>query len=208
MEFRSVCWQIVCVFLSALLLNGTLSAEKTVDPLYVYNEAGNETYLWHPSGWMPDGGGISYTDRFKEACHRGETCIKAGFQTGKKPYWAGIYWLPVGSWEGPGIDIYNSLKVDKKVHIKLTFWAKGKTGKERVQFKVGGVADGKDSIKFPAETDYVTLSTEWKQYMIDLVDKDLSNIVGGFCWVANKDQNMGQSQVWFFLDDIRYEVVK
>ena len=195
---------LLSLFLCALLLASCQAAEKNV--FYVYDEIKNPQYVWYPSGWMPDGGGISFTDSFTENCHSGNNCMKIGFDARKKD-WVGIYWLPEpGKWKGPGINVYNQLKVKEKPPVKLTFWAKGDKGGERVQFKVGGVADGKDSIAFPVELDYLTLEKDWKQYDIDLSKEDLSNVVGGFCWATNKEQNFGQNVIWFYLDDIRYEV--
>ena len=45
------------------------------------------------------------------------------------------------------------------------------------------------------------LTTEWKQYAIDLTGKDLSCIKSGFGWSARGTAK----PVTFYLDDIRYE---
>jgi len=195
--------------LGVLLLGLAMSPCQAdeIKSFYVYDDAENPKYLWSPSGWMPDGGGIVFTDEVKENCHSGTTCIKIGFNAQHENNWVGIYWLPEpGQWKGPGINLYEKLQVEQGTPVKLTFWAKGMNGGEQAQFKVGGVADGNDSIPFPAETDYLTLEQEWQQYEIDLSEEDLSNVVGGFCWVTNKAQNPDAKAVWLFLDDIRYEV--
>ena len=88
---------------------------------------------------------------------------------------------------------------------QLTFWARGEEGGERVQFKVGGVTDGNDSIQFPVETEWIKLDKDWQQYVIDLSGYNLRDLVGGFCWVTNKDHNPGKENIQFYLDDIRYE---
>ena len=49
----------------------------------------------------------------------------------------------------------------------------------------------------------ITLSSEWKQYVIDLEDRDLSSIIGGFAWSGNLDNN--PRGMTFYLDDIRFE---
>ena len=49
----------------------------------------------------------------------------------------------------------------------------------------------------------VKLTKEWKQYTIDLTGKDLSYILGGFCWAASLDMN--PEGMIFYLDEIRYE---
>ena len=176
--------------------------------LPVYEEAENApSYLWQPSGWMPDGQGIALNANFEENCHEGKTCIEIGFNVTQQPQgWGGVYWLANDSWEGPGVNIYDEFGVTAQTPIKLTFWARGKIGGEKAQFKVGGVSKGHDSITLPAATAYLTLSTTWQQYEIDLTKKDLSNVVGGFCWVTDKAHNQGQDEVWLYLDDIRYEL--
>ena len=179
------------------------AADKNV--LYVYDETKNPQYGWHPSGRMPDGGGVAFTDQYSENCHSGETCIKNGFDARKKA-WVGIYWLPEpGKWKGPGINIYEKLHVNEGTPVKLTFWARGEKGGERVKFKVGGVRDGNDSVPLPIETEWIPLEKEWTQYAIDLSGHDLRNLVGGFCWVTEKKYNPEQQNVLFYLDDIRYE---
>ncbi|HEX3045467.1 MAG TPA: hypothetical protein VHY08_11980, partial [Bacillota bacterium] len=45
--------------------------------------------------------------------------------------------------------------------------------------------------------------TSWKQYRIDLSNKDLSAVLGGFGWSATAAENNDQD-VTFFLDDIQY----
>jgi hypothetical protein len=49
----------------------------------------------------------------------------------------------------------------------------------------------------------VVLEKTWKQYEIDLKGKDLSYIIGGFCWAGNLDGNPDGAV--FYLDEIRYE---
>ena len=175
--------------------------------LPVYEEAENApSYIWQPSGWMPNGQGIALNSDFEENCHQGKTCIAAVFDATQGNNWVGVYWLANDSWEGPGVNIYDEFGVTAQTPIKLTFWARGKIGGEKAQFKVGGVSKGHDSITLPAATAYLTLSTTWQQYEIDLTKKDLSNVVGGFCWVTDKAHNQGQDEVWLYLDDIRYEL--
>lgn len=176
--------------------------------LPVYEEAENATsYLWQPSGWMPDGQGIALNANFEENCHESKTCIEIGFNISQQPQgWGGVYWLANDSWEGPGVNIYDEFGVNAQTPMKLTFWARGKTGGEKAQFKVGGVSQGHCSITMPAATAYLMLSTAWQKYEIDLSKKDLSNVVGGFCWVTDKAHNQGNDEVWVYLDDIRYEL--
>ena len=49
----------------------------------------------------------------------------------------------------------------------------------------------------------IELTKEWQKYTIDLAGKDLSNIIGGFCFAASKDDNPNGFII--YLDDIIYE---
>jgi hypothetical protein len=86
---------------------------------------------------------------------------------------------------------------------KLTFWARGAKGGERIEeFKVGGIM-GEYSDSDSTSISPVILTPEWTQYTIDLKGKDLSYIIGGFCWATNVDVN--PTGATFYLDEIKYE---
>ena len=86
---------------------------------------------------------------------------------------------------------------------KLTFWARGEKGGERIEeFKMGGIS-GPYPDSATASIGPLILTPEWKQYAIDLVGKDLSHVIGGFAWSANLDNN--PNGCTFYLDEIRYE---
>ncbi|UCH12423.1 MAG: hypothetical protein JSW18_00280, partial [Candidatus Omnitrophota bacterium] len=70
------------------------------------------------------------------------------------------------------------------------------------EVKMGGISGAYPDSDF-ASIGPVILTKEWKQYEIDLADKDLSYISGGFCWSINLDVN--PDGCVFYLDDIRYE---
>jgi hypothetical protein len=57
-----------------------------------------------------------------------------------------------------------------------------------VEFKIGGI-----SVEFPdsdsASICPVELTKSWTKYTIDLKGRDLSNIIGGFCFAASRDDN-------------------
>lgn len=125
--------------------------------------------------------------------------------TDNKNNWAGIYWqYPENNWgDNTGYDLTGA--------TKLTFWARGQKGGEKIEFKVGGVncPPYYDSGKSYQDTcgsittGVITLEDTWQQYEIELADQDLSCIIGGFCWVANNNQN--PNGCTFFLDDITYD---
>lgn len=114
----------------------------------------------------------------------GESCIKIEYSAEGSKGWAGIYWLyPNNNWgnqpEGRNLNGANT----------LSFMAKGANGGEKAEFKIGGVS-GKyqDSLNPPVST-FITLKSKWKEYSIDLKGSNLSNVMGGFCWVTNSSQN-------------------
>lgn len=156
------------------------------------------------SGGMGDGeAGTEYIEFFEawpENPHSEPACIKVNYKKFGPKGWGGIYWQnePDNWGDEPGEDLsqtgYNS----------ITFWAKGDKGGEMVKFKAGGIrASGmqyRDSFK--AKTGNIILGQEWQEYTINLEGKDLSSVIGGFCWVASRSGNVGG--LTFYLDDIRY----
>ena len=156
-----------------------------------------------PSGYMPTGECLKMNDAWQQDCHEGKTCIKIVYDvvcSAKSRRWVGIYWLnPPDNW-GDRKGGYKLIGAKK-----LVFWAKGEKGGEVIsEFKMGGVGDNRN---YPdsdtASIGPVILTKEWKEYSIDLRDKDLSYISGGFAWSANVDDN--PDSCIFFLDDIHFE---
>lgn len=95
---------------------------------------------------------------------------------------------------------------------RLTFYARGETGQETVEFFAGGLGwqNGLPGAPYPDSTDTISagniaLTAEWQQYEIDLTGADLSRLACGFGWVTNDVSNDGLDTVRFYLDDIRYE---
>ncbi|MEK6715071.1 MAG: hypothetical protein AABY43_03380 [Candidatus Omnitrophota bacterium] len=173
-------------------------AEKM--PFYVYLDRGSVSNHYIPSGWMGDYGDIKLDVGSLEDPYMGNTCIKTAY-SGKGAQgarWAGIYWQnPANNWgEKPGgYDLSNA--------AKLTFWARGGKGGERIEeFKTGGLF-GEYSDSDTASIGPVILTKDWKEYTIDLKGKDFSSIIGGFCWATNVDVN--PEGATFYLDEIRYE---
>jgi hypothetical protein len=169
-------------------------------PFYVYLDKGSVNNHFIPSGWMGDYGDIKFDAGSTEDPYMGETCIKIEYsaKASQGARWAGIYWQnPANNWgdKPGGFDLSNA--------TKLTFWAKGAKGGERIEeFKVGGIF-GEYADSDVAGIGPVILTKEWKKYTIDLKGKDFSSIIGGFCWVTNADVN--PEGATFYLDEIRYE---
>jgi len=169
-------------------------------PFYVYADRSSINNHYIPSGWMGDYGDIKYDGASTEDPYLGDTCVKivysgAGSQGAR---WAGIYWQnPANNW-GTGDGGFDLSKA-----TKFTFWARGANGGERIEeFKVGGIM-GEYSDSDSAGISPVILTKEWKQYTIDLKGKDMSYIIGGFCWATNVDVN--PNGCTFYLDEMKYE---
>ncbi|TBR19957.1 hypothetical protein EPO66_00425 [bacterium] len=169
-------------------------------PFYVYADRGSMSNHFIPAGWMGDYGDLRYDGGFKTDPYLGDTCIKIVY-SGKATQgarWAGIFWQnPANNWgtmDG-GFDLSKA--------TKLTFWAKGDKGGERIEeFKVGGLM-GEYSDTDTASIGPVILNKEWTQYTIDLKGKDMSYIIGGFTWATNADVN--PEGAIFYLDEIKFE---
>lgn len=139
-------------------------------------------------------------------------CIKVAI-TWAKPFWCGV-----GFFSGPGDPPYWWGDDDRGNHYdfsglkkkKLVFYARGETGKERIQVKFGILGDKKygDSTKFPGETRWLKLMPEWQRFELPL-DKykssDLSRIANAFTFVAEKIQQDGTGDTVFYLDTITLE---
>lgn len=180
------------------------SASETVAPSFkafpVYVENASKDNHFAPSGWMGDYGDLKINQNCTESPRSGSSCIKITYSAKmtQGAGWAGIYWQqPANNWgeKKGGYDLTGA--------TKLTFWARGANGGEKIaEFKMGGIAkeysDSDSQVIGPIE-----LTKEWQKYTIDLKDKDLSHIIGGFCYSASKDDNPNGFII--YLDDIIYE---
>lgn len=159
------------------------------------------TNLFYPSGFMGDRDDIELDTKFTGTYHSGNSCIQIIYSARRSHNegWAGIYWqYPNGNWG------QSEEARDLTGAKKLTFWARGQRGREKIEFKTGGInGKYKDSMKGPYSTDVQELTTGWEQFTIDLEGKDLSHVIGGFCWVASADLN--SSGCTIFIDDIYFE---
>lgn len=169
-------------------------------PFYVYSDSGSIDNHFIPSGWMGDYSDIKYIGASTDSPYSGKSCIKIIYNNNitQGARWAGIYWLnPENNWGSidAGFDLSKATEV--------TFWARGEKGGERIEeFKIGGIS-GEYPDSDMAIVGPVVLTKEWKQYTIDLAGKDLTSIIGGFCWATNIDVN--PEGITFYLDDIKYE---
>ena len=162
--------------------------------------------LFTPSGWMGDGQNgrnyLQFSGADRTAPHSPPTSIKVSYTFGPMLRWAGIYWQnqPDNWGDKPGNDY------SRQGFSKVTFWARGETGNEVVEFKSGDINDSRKQYhdSYGATLGRISLTKEWKAYSIDLSRADLSSVIGAFCWVASADFNAGRSMT-FYIDDIVLE---
>jgi exo-beta-1,3-glucanase (GH17 family) len=168
-------------------------------PFVVYEDHNGTESSFYPTGWMGDTSGLDLDLEYPSNPHSGQTCIRLDYTPGGTQGWAGIYWqTPEGNWGNRpgGYDLGGA--------SALSFWARGAQGGEMVEFGVGGIAGEYHDSLWPAHTTGpLRLSTEWREYRVDLQDVDLHHIVGGFYVVMSSGQVSGE-ETTIFLDDIRY----
>ena len=168
-------------------------------PMVILDEPGAQvtedgTPFYVPSGFMGSTDAMAVELNCTDDPKFGKHCAKVTYN--KSGDWGGVVWQnPENDWgqKPGGFDLTGAKK--------LTFWAKGKTGGEVVKFGVGVI--GRDQPYFDTTKVEVsaTLEKEWKQYTIDLANKDLQRVKSGFFFSL-----AGQgSSVEFYLDRISFE---
>lgn len=163
-------------------------------PLVLYADD-LETMPYIPAGWMGRTDAIAVDGQCRDEPHTGATCMKVDYTA--PDGWAGASWQSSeGDWgDRPG-------GLDLTGARRLTLWARGEKGGEKVEFKLGILGADKafpDSASAGLGT--VSLTQEWQQYTIPLQGRDLSCIKTGFVWVV-----AGQGgPLTFYLDDVQYE---
>ncbi len=189
--------------------------------LYVYNDfisAGNH---FIERGQMCNPGDEpsvpSMNENWKKKPYAGSSCIRCEFKA-RKSNWGGWFFmngaflpkdscatLNWGETPGAGVNLQGA--------TKLTFWARGEKGGEKVKFFCFGL--GRDSFSGKARkphpdsapqaaTGYVRLNKDWTQYTLDVKDLNLTNVLLGFAWQTKAGVNEGKDIV-FYLDEIAYD---
>ena len=111
--------------------------------------------------------------------------------------WAGVSWQnPANNW-GEFDGGYNLSKAKK-----LSFWARGESGGEIMEAKLGGTAanypDSETLTSGP-----ITLTNVWTEYVLDLSAADLFYISSGFGLSVKQDAN--PKGAIFYIDDVKYD---
>jgi hypothetical protein len=166
---------------------------------YIYSDRGARTNHFAPSGWMGDYGDLGVKESDGESPIDGRTDIKVTYSAKgtQGANWAGIFWQqPPNNWgDKPG-------GYDLSAYKRLTFWAKSPEQAKIAEFKVGGIT-GEHGDSDAQAIGPIELTKDWKKYTIELADKSLIHIVGGFCFSASRDDN--PNGYTLYLDEIRFE---
>lgn len=190
----------LAVVLTASLVGSVCAASANV--FYVYSDKGQtNSTKFAPSGWMGDYGDIKFSDASTDNPVDGRTCVKVSYSAkgAQGANWAGIYWQhPPNNWGTRPNAGYDLSKFKK-----LTLWARGEHGGEKLaKFGAGGIS-GEFPDSDAVETEAIVLTKDWKKYTIDLAGKDFHSISGGFLWAASRDDN--PEGLTMYLDEVRYE---
>ena len=165
---------------------------KTTLPFSIFAEA-DDAPTFVPAGWMGDAKFIRVDPASTVQPHSGKTAMKCEFASDKG--WGGVVWQsPAGDWgdQGGGYDLTGAKKI--------SFWARGESGGEKVAFKFGIIKDKKFSDSASGAIEPVTLTKEWQRFEIP-VSGNLTRIKTGFAWTLVS----AGALVVFYLDDIRWE---
>jgi hypothetical protein len=167
-------------------------------PFYVYKDGSFSGNHYIPSGFMGDYSDIAVAAASKDTPAEGETCIRVKYSAkvaqGNK--WAGVYWQD-GNW-GTAKNFGYNLTGAKK----LKFMARGQKGGEAVEFGCGGIG-GNFPDTLPRLSAAQVLTSEWKEYEVDLEGNDLSICQGGFYFTVQQEKHPGGAV--FYIDNIRFE---
>ena len=189
-------------------MTGTLLAKdkpaKMADDkvFYVYANKSDKKNHYIPSGWMGSYKGIKFDDAWKVDCIDGPTCIKITYdpRNVQGDGWHGIYWQATPSNWGNKAGGY-----DMSGYKRITFWARSDQDNTTInEFKFGGISGEVSSDSGSASVGPITLTKDWKKYVIDVGSENMSHINGGFCY-ATADNVIPETGMSLYLDEIRYE---
>ena len=164
-------------------------------PFVLYAEVGEKTPPYHCTGRMGNDRALTIDENWDSDPHSGKTCMKVSY--------ADISDWVQAVWQNPGNnwgDVPGGYDLSKAT--KLTFWAKGDAGGERIELGIGmsqsSTAVAHDSFK---DSSTFRLQSKWKKYSIPIEKFDRTRIISGLILRLE-----GQEKpTVFYLDDIQYE---
>jgi hypothetical protein len=195
----------------------------------VYDDIGSGGNHFLAQGQLPNSHSmVTMNTSWSDKTHSGATAIQCTFQAVGETNWGGFYMMngllvsniavpyfgdPVIP--GTSIAVTNWAGVNLSGAATLSFWLRGETGKEEIEFFMGGVGrdptSGAATNKFydstrrwPASGTIFKTTKVWTRHTISLAGLNLTNIMGGFGWVANAMHN--PTGAVFYLDDIQYNL--
>lgn len=179
--------------------NTTTPEEPTFTPVVVYKDMNTPLNMYSPSGWMGDINDLKVDIGYSgTAVCKGFHSMKIIYQPTGTQGWVGIQWQrPNNNWGNMpgGINLTGAKK--------LTFWARGERGGEKIsEVKVGGIK-GQYPDSDVAWKGNIVLGNDWKQYEIPLMGKDMSHIIGGFSLILTKKDNKYGCSI--YIDEILFE---
>lgn len=133
---------------------------------------------------------------FKASVRPGDddgVCIRVIYHPAEE-YWGALYW-----------QARKELGVRKPVRLppgsRITFWARGETGEEEVEFKL----PAEPSSELLIHSESTRLGTQWKHYELEIGDRAEKPVTGifGIRWECTLDRN--PRGLTFYLDDLRVE---
>ncbi|MEA5048588.1 MAG: hypothetical protein VB034_08285 [Eubacteriales bacterium] len=155
-------------------------------------------------------------ENWTDNAYAGDSCIRCQVDT-RSGDWGG--WLFLNGYlpDGETVARLNDGKqtdagMDLHGATELRFFAKGETGEETVEFFTLGFGydgeSGKRLAEYPDSArkrslGFIQLTSEWKEYVIDLGQLDLSYICCGFGFVLSGSKSLVPNNV-FYLDEIRF----
>lgn len=148
------------------------------------------------AGYAGDMDAVAPDEDWDEGCRSDSLCTRIVYSpAGRQPGWAGNLWVDVlYPMYSQGVLLENA--------SRLTFWAKGEKGGERVEFRVGATEGVTPQPAFSSGV--LTLQPFWQQYSIEFTDRDhLDHVFSGFLWISSEELN--PEGCIFYLDDIQFE---
>lgn len=185
----------------------------------VYDDVSSAGNHFHAYAKIPDQSApVEMNGSWTDNPHSGATAIRCEFQPSGS---FGGFYLQNGTLTGTqtapvtNFGTVPNAGIDLTGAVALTFWARGATGNEKIDFFVGGVGyDATNNVpiapypdsspRTPPVGSLTTLSSTWQKYSIDLRGRPMNYVLGGFGWVADTAHNPNGAV--FFLDDIQFEL--